>query len=165
MLALTWNTISKSITWVFLVEMYPNLPTIYYFLHLFSAIKEKKIESWLIPCRSLKKNCTKMAYLGEHISIRRRLSISKQFFGYAITNKCTFFSWLLFNFFMVKASARICRPVPYFCCFLMVWQNLKKKNLKKFEYSVKCPVKLLFDWLDFVDLTVCRTELKLLLPL
>ena len=27
------------------------------------------------------------------------------------------------------------------------------------------PVKLLFDWSDFMDLTVCRTELKLLLRL
>ena len=27
------------------------------------------------------------------------------------------------------------------------------------------PVKLLFHWSDFMDLTVCRTELKLLLPL
>ena len=65
----------------------------------------------------------------------------------------------------LEPSAMICRPVPYLCCFLMVWQNLKKKNLKKSEYSVKCPVKLLFDWLDFVCRTVSRTELKLLLPL
>ena len=51
-----------------------------------------------------------------------------------------------------------------------VYKNCKRllgqsNGLRVDKVCTSDPVKLLFDWSDFVDPAVCRTQLKLLLPL